>query len=310
MKILKFCNEFGILVLFLSFLTTLLNAQNPLQDRKLFEPGNISTGSVEYGSSFSENALEVYFVRSEDPWGTMNSKGTIYYSQKTQGQWSQPEVAFFSGEFDDSDPHLSGDGQSIYFISKGRSPLSNSSADIWLIRKSEEGSWSTPTRLPQPINSAADEWCPKTDASGNLYFASNREEGFGQGDIYMCRLQDGEYQPPENLGSTINSNTGEWNLGISANGEILIFEASGRPENKSPYGDLYISFKKANSWSIPQNISELNTGGSDLYPEMIPSQDLLFYTSSDSLRSKNTEVYSVSLTKLLQTYRQRAVFPE
>ena len=299
----------AIILFFVSF-NLWLNAQTPIQDRILFEPDNISTGSVEYGSSFSENFTEVYFVRSEDPWGTMNSKGTIYYSKMTNGRWGVPEVAFFSGEFDDSDPHLTEDGRRIYFISKGRSPLSGNSADIWLIQKSKDGNWGMPARLPAPINSSADEWSPKTDARGNLYFASSRDGGFGQGDIYMSKRQDGRFQTPENLGSIINSKSGEWNLDVSPNGEILIFEASGRPENQTPYGDLYISFKKETSWSIPQNILELNTGGSDLYPEMIPSHDLLFYTSSDSIRSKNTEVYSVSMKKLLQSYRRRAVFPE
>ena len=116
-------------------------------------------------------------------------------------------------------------------------------------------------RLKTPINSTSQEYSPCTDAKGNLFFASSRPEGFGQGDLYRCEIENGVFNPPINLGSTINSDKGEWNLEVNSLGNVLLFEASERKENSSSYGDLYISFKEAEQWSIPQNIKELNTTG-------------------------------------------------
>ena len=285
-----------------------LAAQTSGIKRSLLAPGKISTDRVEYGSSVSVDGKEIYFVRSKEPWGSSKSSGTIYYSRMTEGAWSDPEIVSFSGQYDDSDPHLSADGRQLYFVSRGRENVNNSSSDIWTVQRNIEGDWGTPEKLEQPINSNQREWSPRTDSEGNLYFASDRSGGSGQGDLYISKMVGGKLQPPENLGKTINLPTGEWNLDISGEGKVLIFEASGRTENKSPYGDLYISFKKGDKWSVPQNLIEVNTSGSDLYPQFIEESGLLFYSSSDSLQSKNSCIYMVSLTELLCSYRQRATF--
>ena len=169
-----------------------------------------------------------------------------------------------------------------------------------------ETGWGDPKQFPSPINSDAREYSPKTDNSGNLYFASDRESGFGQGDLYMSRFTDGQFMVPINLGASVNRNTGEWNLEISGDGTILIFEASGRKENQSPYGDLYIAFKKEDSWTTSQNIIELNSTGSDLYPLLRDNGSLLYYSSSDSLSSKNTNIYSIPFLEILEEYRKNA----
>ncbi len=277
--------------------------------RTLFEPGVIATENVEYGSCISRDGTEIFFVRSTEPWGSGNSRGTIYFSRKTEDGWSEPEIASFSGQYDDSDPHLNADGNQLYFVSSGRENMNNTTSDIWLTKRDAGGSWGIPQKLPQPINSEQREWSPRTDSNGNLYFASDRVGGFGQGDLYISQMIEGQLQPPENLGNTINSQTGEWNLDISHKGDMLIYEASGRPENKSPYGDLYISFKKGDKWSVPQNLSDLNTGGSDLYPQYMIKSGLLFYSSSDSLKSRSTNIYMLPFQKRLQFYKQKAEYP-
>ena len=285
-----------------------LAAQTSEIKRSLLAPGKISTDHVEYGSCISKDGKETYFVRSYDPWGSSNSRGTIYYSRMTEGEWSDPEIVSFSGRYDDSDPHLSADGRQIYFVSRGRENVNNSSSDIWTVQRNIEGVWGTPEKLEEPINSNQREWSPRTDSEGNLYFASDRSGGSGQGDLYISRMVEGKFQPPENLGKTINLPTGEWNLDISCKGRVLIFEASGRAENKSPYGDLYISFKKNDRWSFPQNLVEVNTGGSDLYPQFIEESGLLFYSSSDSLQSKNSNIYFIPFQASLESYKKKALY--
>ena len=271
-----------------------------------FEPGNISTQAVEYSCSFSVDGNELYFAKSGQEWASGDMKSAIYHSVKQKGAWSKPKIVSFSGVYDDSDPHLTKDGNTLYFISNRASGNENVSADIWKVTKSKKGKWSLPEVLPYPINSEKREYSPRTDGDGNLYFASDRPGGYGQGDLYVSELRHEGFQPPENLGNILNSSFGEWNLEVNDKGDLIIFEASQRETNVSPYGDLYISFKQDNTWTQPQNMEELNTPGSDLYPYLTPDGKKLYYTSSDSLKGKSTHIYVTDFRGLLNKYKHQA----
>ena len=260
----------------ISILVLLISCGRDTVGPQLFEPDNISTGDVEYAITFSASGDELYFARSSQEWGKGDMQSSIYYSIRENGNWSTPVVASFSGNFNDSDPHLSDDGQSLFFISDRPIAGTTLSPDIWKVEKGSAGKWGLPIRMPAPINSTGTEYSPCLDTYGNLYFASDRAGGLGQGDLYFCRFQDGEWSTPENLGQPINSPLGEWNLEVNKNGDVLIFEASQREENISPYGDLYISFKEGGIWSTPKNIQEFNTSGSDLYPHLTHDEGSLF----------------------------------
>lgn len=295
--------KFSLLFIFLA--NTLGQAQqNPNHGKLLFAPGVVSTKKVEYAASLTYDVKEVYFARSEQEWGKGEMKSTIYHSRLLENSWSEPEVVSFSGLYDDSDPHITYDGTRLFFISKRPSSAKTISADIWMVAKTESGSWGQPIRLSDPINSEQSEYSPTTDGKGNLYFASTRSGGLGQGDLYMAKMEEGVFGTPINLGNTLNSATGEWNLEVSSNGQVLLFEASGREQNVSPYGDLYISFKQGDAWTVPQNVSELNTSGSDLYAHIEEESNMLYYTSSDSLKSGTTNIYITNFAKILEKYRK------
>lgn len=288
--------------------TFILGQEHGATDIFLFEQDNISTNAVESSYSFSSSGNEIYFTRSNKKWGERNHKNSIYYSVNKNGKWSTPVLASFSGQFSDSGPHLSKDGNTLYFISKRPSKGIQISADIWVVKKDGMEKWGVPYRLDAPLNSEAREYSPCTDDMGNLYFASDRANGYGQGDLYMAKIENGEFKEVINLGNSINNETGEWNLVVNGNGNLLIFEASGRKENASPYGDLYISFKLDDKWSIPQNIKELNTTGSDLYPHLTNQDSTLFFTSSDSLKSVDTNIYWTDFTTIYEKYKALATF--
>lgn len=300
------------ILLFASLL--LVAAHSYAQDERdsdvcIFEPGNISSDHIEYGSAIAPNGRELYFSRSDGQWGRGPVSSTIYVTYKRGGKWSAPVPASFSGTYDDSDPFITRDGNTLYFISDRPSETGRTSKDIWMVSRQVNGSWGIPIHLPDPINSDQTEYSPKTDGQGHLYFASDRAGGYGQGDLYIAGRQGGTFADPVNLGSQINSATGEWNLEVNAAGTLIIFEASQRPENKSPYGDLYITFKRDNTWSAPQNIIELNTTGSDLSPQLTRNERTLFFSSSDSLKSVSTNIYYTRFGPLLRTYRRQASYP-
>nr|WP_288935151.1 hypothetical protein [uncultured Allomuricauda sp.] len=136
MSISKFV--IGLIVLF--FHNTSIFAQIERGSRTfVFEPKNISTDSVEFCAVFSRQEREVYFARSNQKWGKGDMKSSIYYAVKKNGIWSTPETASFSGLYDDSDPHLTRDGNTLYFISKRPSEGIPTSADIWMVEKDDTG---------------------------------------------------------------------------------------------------------------------------------------------------------------------------
>lgn len=108
------------------------------------------------------------------------------------------------------------------------------------------------------------------------------------------------------MGKPINSPTGEWNLEINSAGDLIIFEASQRPQNITGYGDLYISFKKGENWTIPQHMTELNTSGSDLFPYLPEAEDILYFSSSDSLKGESTHIYYTDFRPLANKYSAQA----
>ncbi|MEM9544667.1 MAG: hypothetical protein AAGA77_01770 [Bacteroidota bacterium] len=287
-----------------------INAQETNLLLHKFETDKISTDQVEYSLSFSPDGEELFFARSKGQWGQGGMKSSIYTSKRIDGVWSDPMLVPFSSNYDDGDPHLSHDGNTLFFVSDRPSGAEIQSQDIWQVQRSESGEWAAPERLLYPINTEQREYSPRTDKDGNLYFASDRAGGLGQGDIYMTLSVAGQYSEPTNLGAPINTSTGEWNLEINSDGDVMIVEASERSENLSPYGDLYISFKSDNEWSAPQNLSEINTTGSDLYPQIVQDGKFLYYTSSDSLRSTDTNIYCIEFKDMLEAYRQKAVFPK
>lgn len=276
-------------------------------NRVLFEPGIISTSDSEFGLTFTPEMDEVYFTRAKGRWGKEKLKSSIYFSKKTNGGWTEPQAVSFSGKYNDSDPHVTLDGKKLYFISDRPSGQTVASADIWVAERLHGGGWGEPVNLGKTINSEKNEFSPRTTAGGDLYFASDREGGFGQGDLYFSKFFNGELSEARNLGGVINSSKGEWNLEISSDGSIIIFEASGRSENFSSFGDLYISFRENDQWSIPQNIREINTTGSDLAPFISRDNKYLYYSSTDFKAGDAANLYRIDFAPM-STYRENAKF--
>jgi hypothetical protein len=148
-------------------------------------------------------------------------------------------------------------------------------ADIWRYSLVAEG------RLEHlSVNSEAAEYSPVVTASGALYFASTRDGGPGQGDIYRATPTEDGFDRPKVLGPAFNRGTGEWNLWVSSDESEIIFEASSRSTNVSESGDLYYSWRTPAGWTAPVPIASLNSAGSELMPRLHPDGDTLYYTTA------------------------------
>jgi hypothetical protein len=100
--------------------------------------------------------------------------------------------------------------------------------------------WSDPQRLPDIINTAADETTPFVSKDGRtLYFTSNRSGGFGKEDIYVATRTGSswlDWEAPKNMGFGVNSNQAELYFTLTPDDSEAIFVSY---KYSSGAGDLF-----------------------------------------------------------------------
>lgn len=155
-------------------------------------------------------------------------------------------------------PIESPDGRSLFFASNRAGQL-----DIWVSQRQGRGDWGAPRRLPEPVNTAANEFCPTPLPGGGLMFVSTRDDGLNCGtgtpDIYHTRaLRSGGWTEPEHLGCTVNSSGSEFSPSLVRAGGGMLFFSS----DASGVFRLYVSERGSDgSWGSPTPLSELNQDG-------------------------------------------------
>jgi WD40-like Beta Propeller Repeat len=254
------------------------DSAKPLPHATLFMPGIISTGDYESHPAFTPDGREMYFLKLAPNF----SRWTIFVSRYQDGRWTQPEVAPFSGQYQDADPYITADGKHFYFISDRPVETGGerqSHHDIWVMDKTDSG-WGPPRHLPAPVNSDADEWYPVALKNGTLYFGSQRKESNGFSDIYRAVPQpDGSYAV-ENLGSPVNSGAGEYEAFVTEDERVMLLAITRRPDSLGDI-DLYVSHKQPNGkWSEPVKLGpEINSPGRELSPKLTPDGKYLVWMS-------------------------------
>jgi len=135
--------------------------------------------------------------------------------------------------------------------------------DIWSASLGDDGEWGDARHLPATINDPdRDEWCPAVAASGNLYFASDRPGTSRGTDLWVARMIDGVYQPPENLGDAINTKGDEFEAWIAPDESYLLFSAVHRADGQGGY-DLFLSRRRDGRWEHARPLTEINTAASE-----------------------------------------------
>ena len=146
------------------------------------------------------------------------------------GTWGVPENIGkpINTEYWDSQPSMSSDGQTIYFVSNR--PGGKGGADIWKCTKNESGKWANLANLGDSVNTAENEESPYIHPDNKtLYFSSEGWPGMGSKDLYLTRIKkDGTFSAPMNLGYPINTAESERDLIVSANAKTAYF-SSERP---------------------------------------------------------------------------------
>jgi Tol biopolymer transport system component len=257
----------------------------PLTEPRMLAPGVISTADDEFGGAFTPDGKTVFFDKTV----SRHYLYVICESHFVNGTWTTPEIAPFSGVYRDSDPVLSPDGRTLFFVSdrpvNGRP---KTDFDIWIVKKTASG-WSEPENLGAPVNGESGEYFASVTAKGDLYFSSDRTGGKGGLDVWVSRLVNGKYGEPVNLGDAINTPAWELDCMVAPDESFMIVGAIGRPDSYGNY-DLYVSRNRDGAWTPVESLGpKINTASREYSPRLSPDGRYLFFTSEMDFATKPLE---------------------
>lgn len=271
---------FKCLIIFLIIIETSnrLIGQVPV----IFSPGVISAAAHDAAPAFTPDGKTVYFSRSNA------SASTILYSKFKLGKWSKPQIAPFSGRWNDMEPAMAPDGSFLIFISSrpvdeklkaidgfynGKNQV-GIGGNLWRVDRigSECGE---PIHLPAIINRSNTIYAPSIVKDGSVYFM----EAIGQkGTFHLFRSQfvNGQYQPPQSL-SFSNSGSTDVDPAVAPDESFMVFGSSRTPAKGI---DLFIVFNKKGEWGEPVHMgTEINSSGSDAEPRLGVDRTTLYFSS-------------------------------
>ena len=174
--------------------------------------------------------------------------------------------------FQDGCPIQSPDGLSLYMASNR--PGGQGLLDIWVSnRESTDDPWGAPENLGEPVNSAADDFCPTPVRGGGLFFVSREAlpGSCGMGDIYFTRYNPTVgWSEPRNLGCAPGGpNTALDEQGpsyVENDDDAFLFFSS---SSAVVPGDIYVS-QKLSGWNFGGStaVSGLNSPANDIQPNV------------------------------------------
>lgn len=171
--------------------------------------------------NFDEN--KIFF--SSNRFGGIGS-GDIWLINKNGTTWdAKPTnlgMPLNSSEYE-SDPYFAPDDKTLFFVRYNSNKTTDGKpcGDIYTSTINGSGSWSTPVKLPAPINSGFEAKPVMLNDNRTLLFASQRAGGLGSFDVYMSRLNDlNSWSEPEPL-VFLNTNGDDSNFSVPGVGNML-----------------------------------------------------------------------------------------
>jgi outer membrane protein OmpA-like peptidoglycan-associated protein len=157
----------------------------------------------------------------------------LFISYKQGDNWTSPQnlgLGVNSPEWE-SQPSLSADGRTLYFVSDRKGSLGK--RDIWVSKLDSTNMWAKATNVGNPVNTIEDDLSPFIHANGKtLFFASEGHVGMGGLDLYFTENQQSKWKSPENLGYPLNTFEDQVALFITADGKKAYYSLERDQEDK------------------------------------------------------------------------------
>lgn len=254
----------------------------------------VSSPMSDYNLSIDEAQRTLVVARSEADF--RNARILVVTRTGTADEWGMPQpISFSDPRWSDSDPWLTPDGHTLYFIStrpaRGREE-GRTDYDIWRSVRTADG-WSEPEHIPE-VSSRGQELGPELHED-ILYFSSARHSGRGGLDIYAAPLRPGGWGPAVLLDGPFNSVASESDFTLSADGRTAAFWRAG----DGGRGTIHIALRSANGWSEPTPLpSSINHGPFNFTPSFASDGRSLFYASTREREGQESGLADIYRTRL------------
>ncbi len=257
---------FRTLLLALAALGATTSAPRPLAP--------FSSERNDYNLSLAADERLAVFARSDADF----AHAAIFVAERRGGSWSPPRpISFADPRFSDSDPWLTPDGLTLYFVSDrpaAAREADRSDLDIWRAQRLPNGGWSQPEHLGAGINGRGPELGP--ELHGNvLTFAAARRSGKGGLDIYAAPRVGSAFGPPALLDGPFNGPESDSDFTLSADGRTAAFwRGSGGK------GLIMVARRTKTGWSEPAALGPtVNHGAFNFTPSFSAGGGRLFHAS-------------------------------
>ena len=199
-------------------------------------PGKINTNQNEGAQAISADGNLIFFTgcNRNDGVGSCD----IYVSYWTSEGWSDAINLGrpLNTESWDSQPSLSPDGKTLYFVSDRSGGFGGK--DIWKSTYQGNQVWSEPENLGDEINTTGNEFTPYIHWDNEtFYFASDGHPGMGGYDLFYTKIVDDVFQKPTNFGVPINTQGDESGIVVGPDGRTAYFATD---QGRDSRGDLDI----------------------------------------------------------------------
>lgn len=296
------------------FLPVLMIAQENTFDIIIKNENSINTDQLEFSPVFFEDGI--LFISSRDNVfkyidRKTNSSTMAIYSTVRGPEGNLGAPVFFSDrintKYHEGPLCFDTEGGDMYFTRsnfiKGKlGRASDGMINLKVLKaKRTENSWGEVSDLP--INSDEFNTChPSLTASGDrLYFASDREGGYGGLDIYYAEFMGDELQDPVNLGPEINSSGDEIFPFIHADG-TLYFGSNGR-DGLGGLDIYYTKLTSSGNWTYAQNIGAPFNSEKDDFGLILDLETKNGYFSSDRTGGRGADdIYNFHVPQGLNNY--------
>jgi outer membrane protein OmpA-like peptidoglycan-associated protein len=190
--------------------------ESDLEGSQLKEPKNfsrqINSKKHDGPASFNEDGTLMAFTKNNEKDRSKDKivELQIHFSSSLDGKWSDPVPFIFnSEEYSVGHPHLSKDGNTMYFTSNMNGGFGGT--DLYSTSRERNGEWNKPVNMGNKINTEGDEMFPfYEEKNGIFFFSSNGHSGFGGLDVFMCMVDSSKVGRVSNIGYPLNTKNDDY----------------------------------------------------------------------------------------------------